>query len=516
MLRFQVFRDGEVPSELNLGSAYLVGADNVPIRGEFTYTDGEIRCRKRAAGPSALALMWEIKGFGSILLDTVRLPERPGPYILNVELARGRMMKLLQKREDWGLLDVADAQLVNDKFAEARELLIQAMENLDDPPVAAKFADRCLALALPLSEQAAVVHAELLLHRRIATRSFPRNVFGSHASLPQNGENYRRKILAASDFVSLPLHWKTLEPQQQAFNWGPVDEWADFLRRAKLPMVGGPLVQFSEAAIPDWLYIWEHDYETVRSMLYEHIERVVGRYGSQVVLWNVLSSLHVNAHFSFTFDQLMDLTRLAISLVKKLLPAAQTMIEITQPWGEYYAGNQRSIPPLIYAEMAVQSGIPFELFGLQLCFGLPRDGCWQRDLFQISMMLDRFATMGKPLVITRMGVPSGVSEASAGSGQWRKPWNEQIQAKWLEAVTNIVLSKPFVEAVCWCDLADEPTARIPGGGLLAADLNAKASYQTWTSMRKAVMAVRQGAVKTPADPAKVAGAAAAPPPARPA
>ena len=144
-------------------------------------------------------------------------------------------------------------------------------------------------------------------------------------------------------------------------------------------------------------------------------------------------------------------------------------------------------------------------------------GCWQRDLFQISMLLDRFATMGKPLVITRMGVPSGVSEAGAGSGQWRKPWNDQIQAKWLEAVINIVLSKPFVEAVCWCDLADEPNAQIPGAGLLAADLNAKTSYQTWTSMRKAVMAVRQGAVKSP-ETGKSAGppGASSSPPARPA
>ncbi len=91
MLRFQVYRDGEaVTKEFDLSSAFLVGADGVPIRCELTYAEGEIRCRKRAAGPAALCLMWEVKGFGAIMLDTTRLPERPEPYNLNLELARGR------------------------------------------------------------------------------------------------------------------------------------------------------------------------------------------------------------------------------------------------------------------------------------------------------------------------------------------------------------------------------------------------------------------------------------------
>ncbi len=504
MLRFQVFRDGQAPTELDLSSAYLVGSDSVPIRGELAYVDGEIRCRKRPAGPAALTLMWEVRNFGTIMLETVRLPERSQPYVLNVELARNRMMRLLQKREDWGLLDIPEAQAVNQKFNEARDLLIDAMENLENPALAAKYADKCMAIAIPASEQTAVVHAELLLQRRISTRTFPKNVFGCSAAPERSDDAYRRKLVAAGEFVYLPMTWKFMEPQEQTFNAAVVDNWVEYLRQAKLPIVAGPLVHFSEAAIPDWLYIWEHDYETVRGLLYEHIERVVQRYGPNVVLWNVLSGLHVNSHFSFTFDQLMDLTRMAITLVKKLIPNAQTMIEITQPWGEYYAKNQRSIPPMIYAEMAVQSGIPFDIFGVQLCFGAPRDGGWQRDLFQVSAVLDRFAALGKPVVISRMGVPSIQTEKNAGAGLWRKPWNDQLQSKWLEALTNIVLSKPFVEAMTWGDIVDSDGGSTPGGGLLAADLTPKPSMQTWLAVRRAVMAVRQGAQKAPV----AAGAAA--------
>src|ERR1700748_3802781 len=98
MLRFRVYKDGQVPAEIDLSTAYLVGSDSVPIRGEFSYSNGEIICRKRAAGAAALTMMWESKSFGNVMLETTRLPERDEPYILNLELARGRVMRLMQKR----------------------------------------------------------------------------------------------------------------------------------------------------------------------------------------------------------------------------------------------------------------------------------------------------------------------------------------------------------------------------------------------------------------------------------
>jgi len=500
MLRFRLFQDGQAPETFDLSTAYLVGADNVPIRGEFTYHKGEILCRKRAAGPAALTVMWVTKNFGTVMLETTRLPERDEPYLLNLELARGRMMRLLQKREEWGLFDLSEAQVINEKALECRDLLLEAITHMDEPRKACEFADKCLAISLPLSEQAALTHADALLQRRIQTKNFPRGAFGATADLGGANEAYRRLLLGLADFIHLPMHWKLIEPQEQTFEWGVFDEWVDFLRRARVPCVGGPLVNFAEGAVPDWLYIWEHDYETVRDMLYEHIDRVVNRYAQNVALWNVLSGLHVNAQFSFTFDQLMDLTRMTVGLVKKINPGARTMIELTQPWGEYYASNQRSIPPLLYAEMIVQSGITFDVFGVQMKFGIPRDGCWQRDLFQISAMLDRFAALGKPLIISAVEVPSVQSPDGDASGLWRKPWSETLQAKWLEAVTDIALARPYVEAICWHDVADPApkTRNIVGGGLVNTDLSPKQSHKTWTSLRRAVMSFRNAPPKAAA------------------
>ena len=83
-------KTASIPADLDLATtAYLVGSDSVPIRGEFSYSPapaGEIVCRKRAAGPAALTLMWDAKNFGSVMLETTRRPERDEPiYHLNME-----------------------------------------------------------------------------------------------------------------------------------------------------------------------------------------------------------------------------------------------------------------------------------------------------------------------------------------------------------------------------------------------------------------------------------------------
>jgi len=169
---------------------------------------------------------------------------------------------------------------------------------------------------------------------------------------------------------------------------------------------------------------------------------------------------------------------------------------LVAPWGEYYARNQRTIPPLLYADMAVQSGVNFDAFGLQFLFGLPTDGMFVRDMFQISACLDQFSKLGKPVHVTGVQAPSDVSvgrseadaEASdAGAGMWREPWNEQVQAEWLRRFVEVALSKPFVESITWNGLADHARLDVPHGGLVRADLAPKAAYKQLLVLRSELL-----------------------------
>lgn len=493
MLSFAVYKNGQRAERLNLSGAYLIGTDDVPLRAELTFKSGVLHCRKRSAGPAGLVLLWQMDGGGEILTETVRLMEREQPYILSIELARGRLMRISQKIEDWGLIDYEGAEPLVERIREAKELLIKAL-TAESPEKGSVFGDQALAASVKVSEELSQFHAGVFLGRRKQSGGFTRRVFGCGVATDESTELVGTRLANAFDFVTLPFVWREIEPTEQTFNYKPLDGWVQALSKQRVPIKGAGLLCFDETHVPDWLFIWEHDFDTIRDLAFEHVRRVLNRYGQQVQVWDVISGIHATNCFAFNFEQLMELTRMAAALTKQMLPRGTAIIEIVAPWGEYYARNQRTIPPLLYADMTVQSGVNFDAFGLRFQFGKPEDGSYMRDLFQVSSLIDSFAKLGKPLHISAVQVPSEVpadgqksaARGNAQAGSWRGAWSEDLQAEWLVHFLEIVLSKPFVETVTWHGLTDHQRHGVPNGGLLSSGMAPKAAYNRLQEMRSGI------------------------------
>ena len=494
MLRFDVFRNSGPLSDIDLAGAYVFGQDSIPVRADLAAAGGQISCIKRTAGACGLALLWEAGSAGRFLLPTTRLPERKKPYVLNVELARGQLGRIFQKREDWGLFDFANAKQLNKEFLAIRKLFVEALK-APTAAEAAALADRALAGSVTLGEKMTLFHADVLLNRRKGAGS--PSSFGCMVDLFASADEYTDRLREAFDFITVPLPWKQIEPKERHYEYSQADAWINWAARARKRVHAGPLLSFEPKHLPEWLYIWEHDYEALRDLTYEHIQRIVQRYERHVKLWKVVSGIHANNSFNLNFDQLMELTRMSCLLVNKLAPKAKVLIDLAMPWGEYYARNQRTIPPLLYADMAVQSGIKFDAFGLQIYMGVPVDGYYVRDLMQISSLLDEFVGFGKSLHITACGVPSNVTadawDAWGGlqpvpkGGQWHQPWSPRLQAEWVQAFCRVALSKPFVESVCWRDLADYEGHYIPHGGLCRNNMDPKLSFKELRNFKRATI-----------------------------
>lgn len=496
MLRFDVYRNSQPADEIDLAGAYVFGQDGIPIRADMAAMGSQITCMKRTAGVCGLALLWDTGSAGCYLLSTTRLPDSTESYILNVELARAQLLRLFQKREDWGLFDYAGAKELNEEFDRVRLLFVKCL-NAPEPAQAASFADETLIGAINLGERMALFHADIFLDRR-KTAVASRTNIGCTVDLLSTDQKYQQRLREAFDFISLPLPWKHTEPQEREHQYAQIDAWINWAAQAGKPLCAGPLVSFDPAHVPEWLYIWENDYEALRDLIYEHIQQVVKRYSDKVSVWNVVSGIHAHNSFNLSFEQLMELTRMSCLLVKKLSPQSKVMIELVQPWGEYYSRNQRTIPPLLYADMAVQSGIKFDTFGVQICMGVPVDGLYVRDLLQISSLLDEFVPFGKTVHVTACQVPSGISPdawdawegkklADAG-GRWHGQWSPRLQAEWLQAFCRLSISKPFVESICWRDLADYEGHFIPHGGLCRNDMQPKLAYKELRNFKAAIMA----------------------------
>lgn len=512
MLKFQVFDDGSPAASFVLRNAHLLGADNIGVRSTISFEDGLITCEKRAVGPAALALQFPCGDVGELTCQTCLLPERDEPYLLSLELARHRLMLLLAKQEDWMMFDLPTDHPAMRRATLARQLFVRALNAMDDRAQADRLSGDCLAVAVDASEELALAHAEMLFARRRQAGQFHRGVFGCGVSLNHNSEKVRTTLLNSFDYLALPMRWRQIEPEEQQFNFKPIDNWAEWAYRNRMPILAGPVVSFDPACSPGWLTVMEHEYEDIRDIFYEHVERVVNRYRTVVTLWNVVSGVHTNAQLNLTLEQLMDLTRMAVMLVKKIQPNAKTLVEICQPFGEYYAVNQRSIPPFIYADMILQAGIPIDAFGVKLLMGRAHSGEYARDLMQVSAMLDRFSGLGKPVHVTGVAVPSEPIELGpdalaangravgtpdnppdSNCGYWRKPWSALVQTHWLEAFYHVALSKPFVDSVAWLDIADHPDVDLPHGGLVQASMKAKGAFHRVTQFRKSLHAATAAA-----------------------
>jgi hypothetical protein len=492
-VKFEIYRDGQRVSSFQPTAAFAVGPESVPIPGEITVKDGVMSVSRVDEIPMGLSLLWDAGPIGAYHLETTRLQPRDKPYLLNVELARFRLMKIMQKQEDWNLFDFPRAEKFLARFKEAQEIFSDALCKLHEPGAASKLADESLAKAIALSEELSMFHMELLINRRRQGNSFVRHIFGCRVDATVQNQKYKEMVTGNFDYAVLPMPWKVLQPQEGNFDTSLVDTWAEALTKKRVPIIAGPLVNFDESDLPDWMFIWENDFDTVRELAYEHVQRLVGRYKRAVSLWNVGAGLATNRAFTLSFEQMIEMTRLLVAQVKNVLPSARTLVTITQPFGEYHARNATSVAPMLYAEMVAQAGINFDGFALEIEMGVPQPGMFMRDLFQISTLLDRFSTIGRPVFVTAVSAPARAtpdqSDRSEGrldpsaAGRWRRPWDAQLQADWMEAVYHIALSKPFVESVAWGNLADI-NQTVPGGGLLDDMFQPKPSYERLQQMRE--------------------------------
>lgn len=552
MLRFAVFDDDGPAKTWILRHAHILGQDGVPAQGDIRFEDGFITCQPVSPDACGLCIQYPVAGikdgqvvegedslFGKVSLCTSLLPARQEPYLLSLELVRGRIRRFLSKIEDWDLFDLSSDDPIMMLFESARKTFTQALvaqrqsEGQGASPLRAdRLAKDALALAVEAGEQLALRRAHELAPRRLNGELYAAAVERFSSSSMSDGSKptgpvqtpdrngvvlpgkpqigcavnpamasmeFQSSVEEIADFVRIPMRWVEMEPEEGKYSFTKTDRWIEWaVRKAKMPIIGGPVIDFRPTSVPEWLYIWENDYETMRELVYEHIRHIVTRYRRTIPTWLIASGIHANDGIAFGFDQIMDLTRICVLATRKLHPAAKVYVEISRPWGEYHASSRRSLPPLLYAEMIQQAGIPVD--GLALCIqmGDPQSGQVARDLMAVSDLLDRYGRLGFPITVTAMGVPSMPPEREMigidgehDPGFWHEQWSEQAQASWLRQAMAIAASKPFVQGVCWQGLYDSQSAsEMHCGGLIGEDGVHKASLSALRQVRQAINAGR--------------------------
>ncbi|HUC86535.1 MAG TPA: hypothetical protein VL970_15170, partial [Candidatus Acidoferrales bacterium] len=104
-ISFEIYRDGSRLTQFTPVGPMGVAPESVAVPADISFRDGLLVLSKTDDQPMGISLLWDANTVGAYHMETTRLQPRQRPYNLNVELARFRLMKIVQKQEDWNLFD---------------------------------------------------------------------------------------------------------------------------------------------------------------------------------------------------------------------------------------------------------------------------------------------------------------------------------------------------------------------------------------------------------------------------
>ncbi|MFW5973717.1 MAG: endo-1,4-beta-xylanase [Bacteroidota bacterium] len=277
--------------------------------------------------------------------------------------------------------------------------------------------------------------------------------------------------------------YEVFEPREGEYRWGIKDNIVDWMKDHDMTIEGRPLFWFHPWVTPVWLA--EKNFEELKDYVVRHTNALVGHYGDDILHWEVVNEYHdwANVH-NHTPEQITEIVRLACETTHDVNPRVERQINNCCTFGSYAAwghdaGGEADRPlrtPRKFMQDIVEAEVPFEVLGLQMYFP-------QRCISDIVRLVERFVEFGKPISITEIGTSSGPTREDILTGSsipaapydWHRPWDDDLQADWLEQLYTVFYSKPYINNVNWYDFADIRTF-IPTGGVVQEDGTPKASF----------------------------------------
>ncbi len=490
LMRFMVAPPNRI-SAAAAARAYLVGAEQIPWVGRVQFSDGILSVTRNESDSACLCVPYPVTGRGEVTLSTGTLIERFAPYQLSVELARGKINQLRGQIVEWQTLGIQPKEHHQASLREALQHLSRAVTSQSDPAAAAQHADRAIQCALDLADLLAARYVKkVVLARRRAT---------TPQRLPLLGGNLGSRLLratAASQFraafntASVPLKWRDVEAQEGTYHWEVPDRQIEWCHGHGIPVIAGPLLQLDDRGLPDWLAIWQGDFDNILAFVSDYVETAVHRYCGKVGAWQCAARVNIGDVLGLADEDRLRIAVRAFEITRKIDPHTPAILSFDQPWGEYMARSERDLSPLHFADILVRSGLDLSGIGLELNVGYWPGGSYMRDALDWSRMIDRWAVLGLPLWIF-VTTPAGEAADEKAYGR-AKPiggplpggWSPQAQRQWTRQVIPLLLSKPAVRAVIYNQLCDAHAHELPHGGLLDADDNPRPAMGTLAKVRR--------------------------------
>ena len=353
-MRFLAPRRDRVPKDA-LDRAYMAGMEFIPWQCRNRWIDDEIVVERDIDESGNLYIPWQVEGHGELVLSTTSLMERDDPYHLTVELARGTLNRIRNQLAVWQPQGFVVEKKFNDLFKASTECFIRAAVSQDEPAKADGEAERSLAYGLnAIRVMGKEFSEQVLVLRHQQSPKLPTLLAGQIDGKPPV-QGQAKEFLSAFNTAVVPFNWRDTELNEGEHDWDLSDKQVEWSRAAGLKICGGPLLKLFQGNLPDWLYLWEDDFETVRTYVLQYVEAVVQRYRGNVHIWHVGSGVNTTGTLILPEEYRLRLTVDAIQLVVQIDARAPVIVSFDQPWAEYLVKEDLDLSPLHFADALVRA-----------------------------------------------------------------------------------------------------------------------------------------------------------------
>jgi len=467
-LRF-VVNEPEALDEPRLRRAFVAGPDEAPFYSRVFMSGERLVAEHEGDTSGSFAIPWPVRGHGEWLVSTATLMAREAPYRLEVELARGAVFRVRNQLAGWELLGLVTPGALREATREATRLFARAA-TASDTPTAAGHAAAALSAAANASCRLADAYAEQALRLRLSQAERLPTLMGVALEGGSMPVEQSEALAGAMNLAAVRFDWKRVEATEGKRDWSTVDGCIALAGRLGLRVCGGPLLSFDDRTLPDWAYLWEGDFDTLSSLMLDHVRTTVEKYRGKVQLWNVASCVNRARVLSLTDEQRLQIVVGALQAVRQLDPKTPIVLGFDQPWAESLRNQPTGLTPLEVADSLERADLGVAGFALELNLGSGPYDTAPRSPLAFSRLVDAWNMQLQSPLLLSITVPSG---PASGKGEGDPQWTPDRQAAWVRQCLPMLIAKNCIQVVVWGRLADEPSGAGPQLGVFDAEGKAK-------------------------------------------
>jgi hypothetical protein len=237
--------------------------------------------------------------------------------------------------------------------------------------------------------------------------------------------------------------------------------------------------------LPDWLYLFEDDFDNVLDSVSAFVRGAVERYRGNVDYWICAGRVNTAEGLSLSEPQRLRLVARTVELVRSLDPNTPALVSFDQPWAEYMRQQETDFPPLHFADALIRGGADLSGLMMEINVGYSPGGTLPRHPLEFNRLLDAWSSFGLPLWLS-LCVPSSDGEDPLAQQQATVSpgsWSGAAQRAWVARFVPLSLAKPMVQGVLWNQLRDSEPHDFPHGGLFDERRQRKPTVRLLASIR---------------------------------